>query len=45
MLLDAGLRRPHTPIIVRDAGGYPFAGIDMGYEEFKVGIEYDGEQH
>ena len=28
-----------------DEGGYPFARIDMGYEEFKVGIEYDGEQH
>ena len=45
VLLDGGLRRPQTQIIVRDEGGYPFARIDMGYEEFKVGIEYDGEQH
>ncbi len=45
VLLDAGLRRPHTQIRVYDAAGYPFARIDMGYQEFKVGIEYDGAQH
>jgi very-short-patch-repair endonuclease len=26
-------------------GGYPFAGVDMGYEDCKVGVEYDGAQH
>jgi hypothetical protein len=45
VLLDAGLRPPQTQIPVHDAGGYPFARIDMGYEEYKIGIEYDGEQH
>ena len=45
VLLDGGLRRPQTQVRVYDEGGYPFARIDMGYEEFKVGIEYDGEQH
>jgi hypothetical protein len=45
VLIDAGLRRPQTQIKVYDLGGYPFARIDMGYQEFKVGIEYDGEQH
>lgn len=44
-LLDAGLRRPQTQIHVYDESFYVFARIDMGYEEFKVGIEYDGEQH
>jgi len=45
VLLDAGLRKPQTQIEVYDEGGYPFARIDMGYEQFKVGIEYDGAQH
>jgi very-short-patch-repair endonuclease len=39
ILLDAGLTRPRTQICV---GRWR---IDMGYEEFKVGIEYDGPQH
>ena len=44
-LLDAGLRRPQTQIEVVDENGYPFARLDMGWEEFRVGVEYDGEQH
>jgi very-short-patch-repair endonuclease len=39
VLIDAGLPRPKTQIAV---GKWR---IDMGYEEFKVGVEYDGEQH
>ena len=45
LLLDAGLRRPQTQIDVTDGSGYPFARIDMGWEEYLVGVEYDGEQH
>lgn len=45
VLLDGGLRRPETQIGVYDAGWYEFARIDMGYQEFKVGVEYDGIQH
>ena len=45
VLLDAGLRKPQTQIEVYDEGGYPFARIDMGYGQFRVGIEYDGAQH
>jgi hypothetical protein len=45
VLIGAGLRQPQTQIEVRDAGGYPFARVDMGWEEYKVGVEYDGEQH
>ena len=39
VLVDAGLPKPHTQIRV-----HPYR-VDMGYEEFKVGVEYDGEQH
>lgn len=45
VLIDAGLPRPRTQIVVCDNYGDPFARIDMGYEEFKVGVEYDGAQH
>ncbi len=44
-LLKTGLRRPCTQIAVRDETGYAYARIDMGYEDVKVGVEYDGEQH
>lgn len=39
ILVDAGLTRPRTQI------GVGRWRIDMGYDEFKVGIEYDGPQH
>ncbi|MBJ7339374.1 DUF559 domain-containing protein [Mycolicibacterium sp.] len=39
LLVDAGLPRPRTQIVVDDWR------IDMGWEEFKVGVEYDGVQH
>jgi very-short-patch-repair endonuclease len=39
VLVDAGLPRPQTQIVVA-----PWR-IDMGWEEFKVGVEYDGQQH
>jgi very-short-patch-repair endonuclease len=39
LLVDAGLPRPRTQISV---GRWR---IDMGYDEFRVGIEYDGPQH
>jgi very-short-patch-repair endonuclease len=39
VLIDSGLPRPRTQIPV---GRWR---IDMGYEKFKVGIEYDGPQH
>jgi hypothetical protein len=45
LLVDAGLPRPQTQIVVRDDYGVPFARIDMGWEEYLVGVEYDGPQH
>ncbi|MGH3644282.1 MAG: hypothetical protein ACRDUX_35285 [Mycobacterium sp.] len=45
LLLAAKFRRPQTQIKVLDETGYPFARIDMGWEDYRVGVEYDGEQH
>jgi very-short-patch-repair endonuclease len=39
LLIDSGLPRPQTQINV---GRWR---IDMGWDEFKVGVEYDGPQH
>ena len=39
VLVNSGLPRPRTQIRV-----HPYR-LDMGYDEFKVGVEYDGEQH
>jgi hypothetical protein len=44
-LIDAGLPQPTTQIVVRDEYGEFVARIDMGYEDLRVGIEYDGSQH
>lgn len=44
-LIDAGLPRPQTQITVRDDYGEFVARIDMGYEDLRVGVEYDGLQH
>jgi very-short-patch-repair endonuclease len=45
VLVQAGLPRPRTQIPVRDESGKPFAYVDMGWEDVKVAVEYDGEQH
>jgi hypothetical protein len=46
VLIDAGLPRPTTQIIVYgNFAGRRYAKVDMGYEDFKVGVEYDGEHH
>jgi hypothetical protein len=44
-LVDAGIPAPRTQIVVRDEYGEFVARIDMGYEDLRVGIEYDGPQH
>lgn len=44
-LIDAGIPAPQTQIVVRDEYGEFVARIDMGYENLRVGIEYDGPQH
>lgn len=45
LLIESGIRRPVTQITEFDRWGVVFARIDMGWPEFKVGVEYDGPQH
>jgi hypothetical protein len=45
ILTDAGLPAPHTQIVVLDEFGDFVARVDMGYEELRIGVEYDGPQH
>ena len=43
VLIDAGLPRPVTQI--RVTAGQLVAYLDMGWQEPKVALEYDGDQH
>ncbi len=43
LLIDGGHPTPRTQIRVSD--GFSEAFIDMGYDETKVGLDYDGEYH
>ncbi len=45
VLVRAGLPRPQTQIPVRDELGRAVAYLDMGWEQPKVAVEYDGDQH
>lgn len=45
LLVKSGLPRPVTQIPVRNDNGKVVRRIDMGYPEWMVGVEYDGEQH
>jgi hypothetical protein len=45
VLVQAGLPRPQTQIPVLDEFGSAIAYLDMGWEDVKVAVEYDGEQH
>ncbi|MGV0607228.1 hypothetical protein [Mycolicibacterium sp. XJ1904] len=45
LLLAAGFPRPQTQILVADDYGSFVGRVDMGWEEFQVGVEYDGPQH
>ena len=43
LVVDGGFPRPVTQIMVSD--GLRTAFVDMGWEELRIGLEYDGEQH
>jgi hypothetical protein len=45
LLLSAGFPRPQTQIVVRNEWGWVDAYLDMGWEDIKVAVEYDGDQH
>jgi hypothetical protein len=44
-LLDAGFARPETQIPVLSGSTCPVAFLDMGWRDFKVAVEYDGDHH
>jgi hypothetical protein len=44
LLIDAGLPTPGTQIPVIDQY-HTVAVLDMGWEQFKIAVEYDGDQH
>jgi hypothetical protein len=44
LLIDAGLPKPTTQIPVCD-GWRPVGLLDMGWEDYMVAVEYDGDQH
>ncbi|MEZ0358381.1 hypothetical protein [Mycobacterium sp. SA01] len=43
LLIDAGYPRPATQVPVSD--GYTTAFIDLGWDEPKIGLEYEGAHH
>jgi hypothetical protein len=45
LLIAAGFPNPQTQIVVVDEFGEFVGRIDMGWAEWKVGVEYDGPQH
>lgn len=45
LFIDAGLPRPTTQYVICDEYGRYVRRIDMCWAAFKVGAEYDGEQH
>ena len=45
LFIDAGLPKPTTQIVIYDEFGCYLRTIDLGWEDFMVGAEYDGDQH
>jgi hypothetical protein len=45
VLTSAGMRPTRTQIDVFDRFGHHIGRIDMGWDDWKVGVEYDGPQH
>ncbi|WKG04436.1 hypothetical protein [Mycolicibacterium sp. HK-90] len=45
LLVRGGLPRPVTQIPVADESGWVRRRIDMGWPDWMVGVEYDGDQH
>ncbi|CAN5643942.1 DUF559 domain-containing protein [soil metagenome] len=45
LLIQAGFPRPATQIEVLDEAGMIFARLDMGWRQWKVGVDFEGAQH
>jgi hypothetical protein len=44
-ILDSHLPPPAVQLPIRDRRGRPVAHADLGYEEWRIAIEYEGRQH
>ncbi|QIK66048.1 DUF559 domain-containing protein [Nocardioides sp. HDW12B] len=45
VIVEEGLPSPELQVSVFDERGNPVYRLDHAYEELKIGIEYDGEEH
>ncbi|MDG4663643.1 DUF559 domain-containing protein [Mycobacterium sp. 236(2023)] len=45
LVVHCGFPSPATQIPIFDEDGYPVRVVDFGWEELKVAVEYDGDQH
>jgi very-short-patch-repair endonuclease len=45
LLLQNGFPAPKTQVVVLDRYGFVFARIDMGWPEYKVGVDFEGAHH
>ncbi|SEM39347.1 Protein of unknown function [Rhodococcus maanshanensis] len=45
LIVRDGLPRPETQILVRDGSGRVVARSDLGWESWRVLVEYDGDHH
>ncbi|HEY9264471.1 MAG TPA: hypothetical protein VIQ11_07710 [Mycobacterium sp.] len=45
LVIDCGFPEPTTQISVVDEHGHPVRILDFGWQDWRVAIEYDGEQH
>jgi hypothetical protein len=45
VLVDDGLPRPQTQIPILGETGAVFAYLDIGWAQWEIAVEYDGEQH
>jgi hypothetical protein len=44
-IVDSGLPRPETQLVIHDEWGRWIGRFDLGYRKWKVIVEYDGDQH
>ncbi len=45
LIVRAGLPRPQTQLPIRNEYGVLIAEVDMGYEDLKIALEYEGDHH
>ncbi len=45
LVLDDGLPKPDAQLMVHNGDHYPLAYLDLGWQKYKVAVEYDGDQH